>query len=338
MPPTDEPSAARLIAALRALALRVDHVACTTADLPVSSYPEGTRPTSTVTLTGAGTAGSGEHVGWTRAAHARFCAAATAGTPCGRWTLGGWVDELHRLTEEPYARAALEAAAIDLALRQQGHTLFALAACAPRPVRYVTSFDRRADPAAEGRRLRRHAPGVELKVDTDPAWDDAVYAALAALGGVAVLDFKDSGTVADHERAHRRLPAALLEDPLPGAPLPAGWSPAVRARVSFDARVRTAADIATLPVRPAAVNVKPARMGGVLEALHAIAACQAAGIAVYLGGMFEVGAGRRQLQALAALFAPENPNDVAPIGVGETAPVWPARLVVDAHTAGFGAV
>jgi L-alanine-DL-glutamate epimerase-like enolase superfamily enzyme len=333
VPPTDEPSAARLIAALRALPLHVDRVACTTADLPVPSYPEGARPTSTVTLTGAGTAGSGEHVGWTRAAHARFCTDAPAGTPHGRWTLGGWVDELHRLTAEPYARAALEAAALDLALRQQSHTLFTLAACAPRPVRYVVSFDRRADPAAEGHRLRRHAPGVELKVDADPAWADAVYAALAALGRVAVLDFKDSGTVADHERAHRQLPTALLEDPLP-----ASWSPAVRARVSFDARVRTAADIAALPVRPAAVNVKPARMGGVLAALHAIAACQAAGIAVYLGGMFETGPGRRQLQALAALFAPDGPNDVAPIGVGETAPAWPERLVVDARGAGFGAM
>ena len=83
------------------------------------------------------------------------------------------------------------------------------------------------------------------------------------------------------------------------------------------------------------MNVKPARMGGVLEALAAIAACAAAGIPSYLGGMFEVGVGRAQLQTLAALFAPEMPNDVAPIGVGGTPPTWPPRLVLPATGVGF---
>ena len=89
--------------------------------------------------------------------------------------------------------------------------------------------------------------------------------------------------------------------------------------------------------RPAAVNVKPARMGGVLEALACVARCDAAGISVYFGGMFEVGPGRRQLWDLAALLAPDGPNDVAPIAVGEAPAPRPARLVVDAARPGFGA-
>jgi len=46
-----------------------------------------------------------------------------------------------------------------------------------------------------------------------------------------------------------------------------------------------------LPFHPAAVNVKPARMGGVLEALACVARCDAAGVSVYFGGMSGVNYG-----------------------------------------------
>jgi hypothetical protein len=58
---------------------------------------------------------------------------------------------------------------------------------------------------------------------------------------------------------------------------------------------------------------------------------------VYFGGMFEVGCGRRQLWDLAALLAPDGPNDVAPIAAGEAPAPRPARLVVDPTRPGFGA-
>jgi hypothetical protein len=78
-------------------------------------------------------------------------------------------------------------------------------------------------------------------------------------------------------------------------------------------------------------------MGGLLEMLAAATACRARGIAVYVGGMFEVGVGRRQLQALAALLCPDGPNDVASIArTGET-PSRPARIEVDGSAPGFGA-
>ena len=73
-------------------------------------------------------------------------------------------------------------------------------------------------------------------------------------------------------------------------------------------------------------------MGGVLEALACAARCADDGIAVYFGGMFEVGPARAQLAALAALLCPDAPNDVAPL----VDAVRPARLVV-ARTPGFGA-
>jgi L-alanine-DL-glutamate epimerase-like enolase superfamily enzyme len=321
VPPT--PDAAALAAALAALPVTVDTVRATAGPVAVPAYPGGARPSGEVRLGGGGATGRGEHVAWTDADQTRFCETVPALVPRGRFRLGDLAAEIARRTAQPYVRAALEAAAIDLALRQRATSLPALAGIEPRPLRYVVSFDGRPDPLPTARRLLAAAPGTALKIDVDPAWSDEVLTALAALDTVAILDWKGGGTVADHARVHRVLPTALLEDPGPGP-----WPPAVAARVSVDAAVSCAADVAALPFRPAAVNVKPARMGGVLEALGAIATCTAAGIAVYLGGMFEVGVGRAQVQTLAALFAPDAPNDVAPIGIGAAPPAWPPRLVV----------
>lgn len=321
MPPTPDPSA--LLDRLRALPLDVADAACAVRAVPLASYPGGARPSALVTLIGGGTAGHGEHVAWTLADHAALAEALPRLARRGRTQLAAWCDGLAGAT--PYARAALEAAAVDLALRQGRTTLFRLAGAPARSVRYVVSFDRSVDPVAEGHR----APaGVGLKLDVDPGWDDATWAALAASRAVAILDWKGGGTVADHERAHAAMPEAWLEDPAPGE-----WTAGTRARVTLDATILNAGDVARLAWRPAAVNVKPARLGGVFAALATIAACTAAGIPVYLGGMFEVGVGRRQLHALAALFAPDAPNDVAPLG--EPAP-WPARIPVDGDAPGFG--
>jgi L-alanine-DL-glutamate epimerase-like enolase superfamily enzyme len=319
-----------LRAALGALVVTVDEAGADVAAVAVPSYPGGPRPSSVITLRGAGAVGHGEHVAWTEAAHVACRDRTLPRIPRGRWELAAWSDALATAVAGPYERAALEAAAIDLALRQHDLTLFRLAGHAPRPVRYVVSFGQVVDPAAEARR----EGDVELKVDADPAWSDETFDRLAREGRVAVLDWKNGGGRTDHERAHRILPDALIEDPCWDA---APWSNGLTRRLAADAPLTGAEEVHRLPVRPAAANIKPARMGGVLEALAGVAACQSVGIAVYLGGMFEVDVGRRQLQALAALLCPDGPNDVAPIGRAGETPDRPARIHVDADTAGFGA-
>jgi L-alanine-DL-glutamate epimerase-like enolase superfamily enzyme len=319
-----------LRAALGALPVTIEDAESVVGAVAVPSYPDEPRPHSLVTLRGGGVAGRGEHVGWTVAAHVACRDQVLPRVPRGRWRLAAWSAALAGVVPAPYDRAALEAAAIDLALRQQGTGLFGLLHEVPRPVRYVVSFGRVPDPAAEA---RRHG-AVELKVDVDPAWDDATFAALAAAGRIAVLDWKNLGARADHERAHRLLPDALLEDPCWEL---APWSTAVQGRLAADAPLERAADVHRLPVRPVAANLKPARMGGVLEALDAAAACEARGIAVYLGGMFEIDVGRRQLHALAALLCPDAPNDLAPIARAGETPARPARVAVDGEAVGFGA-
>jgi hypothetical protein len=186
---------------------------------------------------------------------------------------------------------------------------------------------------AVARELASGAPG--LKIDVDSHWSDDTYRDLAATGRVHVLDFKRSGTLFDHQRAHTFLPTALLEDPLPGE---LAWQQSLWRHVSLDGPITSVRALEGLATPfPAAVNIKPARMGGVLEAIDAIAWCRGHEIDVYLGGMFEIGAGRRQLLTLAALFSPDGPNDIAPIATRDRPAERPGRLEARADGSGLAA-
>jgi hypothetical protein len=83
-------------------------------------------------------------------------------------------------------------------------------------------------------------------------------------------------------------------------------------RLSFDAPVHSLSDLDHLPLEPRWLNVKPSRFGTVRKLVECIEACEERGIAMYGGGQFELGAGRRQIQKLASVFYPDGPNDVAP--------------------------
>ncbi|HLY38969.1 MAG TPA: hypothetical protein VKU61_13085 [Candidatus Binatia bacterium] len=311
MPRTPDSTVAHALhAALLDLPFVIESAGCSVSEVPLASYPGRARPTSVVRVG----EGRGENVAWSKGAHEDF-RDRVAQLPRGRWRLGAWAATVATRFHDPYERAALEAAAIDLGLRQRGTDLAALVGAEPQPARYVVSFERVSDPVA---RAADESPEIGLKIDVDPDWEHGTLTALGATGRVAVLDFKGAGTATDAERAHDAIPRALVEDP--GGSV---WSPALRRWLSFDAAVTSVAALDELPVRPAAVNLKPARMGGVLEVLACAARCAERDIGVYLGGMFEVGPGRRQLAALAALLCPEAPNDIAPLVSGER----PPRLV-----------
>jgi len=68
------------------------------------------------------------------------------------------------------------------------------------------------------------------------------------------------------------------------------------------------------------LNAKPSRFGFLRELLDFYDYCADRGIGLYGGGMFELGAGRGQIQHLASLFYPDAPNDVAPGGYNEREP------------------
>ncbi|HEX4689035.1 MAG TPA: hypothetical protein VH276_00005, partial [Solirubrobacteraceae bacterium] len=54
--------------------------------------------------------------------------------------------------------------------------------------------------------------------------------------------------------------------------------------------------------------------GSVKALFEAYDFCAERGMGAYGGGQYELGAGRGQIQLLAALFHPDGPNDIAPGG------------------------
>jgi hypothetical protein len=257
--------------------------------------------------------------------------------PTGATTLGELsqaLDGVKLFAGEPrmeassdYRRWALDSAALDLALRQNGLTLGAALGRDYRPVRFVVST--RQDPFA----WLVHAPELELKLDPENDWDRPLMERLAGSGRVRVLDLKAyyRGTPVDvdpdpelYRAVVELFPDAVIED----ASLDDECGDVLRGeegRLSFDAPVHSLSDLLALPVEPGWQNVKPSRFGTTARLLELIEHCDANGIRMYGGGQFELGPGRRQIQALAAVFYPDGPNDVAPAdyNVGDPRPGLP---------------
>ena len=109
-------------------------------------------------------------------------------------------------------------------------------------------------------------------------------------------------------------------------------------RVSYDAPIRSVADLAAVAIPPKTINVKPSRVGRIQPLLELYAHCDANGIRMYGGGMGELGVARGQIELLASLFHPDTPNDVAPTPYNDEHPpdgLPPSPLDALAATTGF---
>jgi L-alanine-DL-glutamate epimerase-like enolase superfamily enzyme len=250
----------------------------------------------------------------------------------GEWTLGSLCSHLASLTlwtEPPqwepmhrYRRWAFESAALDLAVRQAGRPLPELLAREARPLRFVNSLGLGDPPSFDTLQERLSAyPGLHFKVDADARWTPEIVDALAATGAVEIVDFKGRyGLEVDDEAALARMyelvldrfPDALLEDPHELPSIEQVLAPH-SARVSMDAPIHEVADIGELRT----INVKPSRIGSLEELFAIYSHCEDNGIAMYSGGMGELGTGRGQAQLLASMFHPDAPNDIAPSAYNE---------------------
>jgi hypothetical protein len=304
---------------LAGLGVRVDHYELERREL---ALPSGwTRVTTTVLLQGDGETGEGEDVTYGAPDHDHV--------PKGLMLAGTWTleDLSHRLDElalwsgdpeQPssvdYRRWAFESAALDLGLRQARASLVAFVGRPYRPVRFVASTRSEIEPYLE------LYPDLEFKLDAGPDWERPLMQRLASYDRVRVVDLKAyyRGTSVDltpnpelYRAVKECLPGVVIEDPW----LEDGCLEALGGaedRLSFDAPVHSLRDLDDLPVEPRWLNVKPSRFGTVRALLECIEACEERGIAMYGGGQFELGPGRRQIQRLASVFYADGPNDVAP--------------------------
>lgn len=293
------------------------------------------RVTTEVVLRGGGLEGRGEDVTYAAEDHDDYPAELPL---AGEWTLDGFSERVGGLDlfpagppqEEffrPYRRWAFESAALDLALRQAGSSLGEALGRRYSPVRFVlsTRLDIKPWLAVD--------PCLEFKLDPTPEWDERLMREIAATGRVRQLDFKAfyEGSPVDNppDPLQYRLvsevfPDAVLEDPALEGPAREALR-GQEARFSFDAPIHSWADVEATSARVAAacdpecdrfalgrLNIKPSRFGSLRALLDCVERAQAAGMVLYGGGQFELGIGRDQIQALASLFYPDGPNDVAP--------------------------
>jgi hypothetical protein len=280
-----------------------------------------------VHLHGRGDEGLGEDVTWYAEAHGNQPELALAGD----WTLDSFSAALE--IAEPHRRWAYESAALDLALRQAGRSLAQALDREPRPVRFVVSAalgDDGAEPSvAPLRRWLELYPGLRFKLDPASSWDDELVAELAATGTVDTVDLKayyrnpevdPPPDAALYARVAEGFPDAWIEDPA----LTAETEPVLephRERITWDAPIHSVADVEACAYPPRTLNSKPSRFGSLRALCDFYDHCEAHGIALYGGGMFELGPGRGQIQYLASLFHPDAPNDVAPRGFNSREPL-----------------
>ncbi len=299
-----------------------------------------TRATTVVSLHGDGETGRGEDVTYDNDAHDAFLDEPADLPVTGTYTLGEFSELLSGVDlffgEEPgqaifhnYRRWALESAALDLALKQAGTDLAARLDRSYDPVRFVVST-RLEDPPTGDRVLEwlDRNPELEFKLDPTSEWTDEVVERLAATGAVRTLDLKGQyhGTTVDqpadpelYGRVVEGFPEALIEDPeLNGETRP--LFDGEEARVTWDYPIRGVETVEALPWEPEWLNIKPSRFGSVESLLETVDYCRERGIRMFGGGQFELDVGREHIHAMASLFYPDAPNDVAPSAYNDPDP------------------
>jgi L-alanine-DL-glutamate epimerase-like enolase superfamily enzyme len=312
-------------------------------------YGDFTRPSTVIHLHGDGHVGIGEDVVYDVLDHIAHRDAGPVLDLTGPETLGqacALLGELDLFPGAPperepsrhYRRWAYESAMLDLALRQNGLSLWEVVERDPQPLRFVCStrlggFGEGAGKSTTGairKRLDKY-PTLEFKLDPENDWDKALIDEIAGLAPVRVLDLKGHyrGTPVDVETdpelyraVAEAFPDAYLEDPdLEPAAARKALEPHAD-RVTWDAPLHSLADVKEMARK--AINSKPSRFGSLQELLAIYEYCEANGIAVYGGGQGEVECGRGQIQYLASLFHAGTPNDIAPSGYND--PTVPSGL------------
>jgi hypothetical protein len=279
-----------------------------------------------VRLIGGGEEGCGEDI-------TLFMSEAPALALEGEWTIGSFCQHLATIEQwaEPpewemarrWRNWSLESSALDLALRQAGKALHEVLGLAPRPVTFVNSLGL-GDPASSDTILRRldDYPQLRFKLDATPDWTPEIIDALIGTGAVDTVDFKGHygmeiadmpALVSLYDRVLEAFPDALIEDPHDLPEVADLLQPHLN-RVAYDAPIATVADLDATPLEARTFNIKPSRVGRLETLFELYATCEERGLAMYGGGMGELGVARGQIQLLASVFSPDGPNDIAPSG------------------------
>lgn len=249
---------------------------------------------------------------------------------------------LHGIKGHELAKAALETAVLDAELRSYGMPLATYLGAVRERVPAGVSVGIKESvgellDAVEGYLAEGY---VRIKLKIEPGWDlEPVRAVRERFGADLPLqvDANTAYTLADAEHL-RRLDAfglLLIEEPLAENDLyaHARLQQRLATPVCLDESLHNARDTASAIAMDACrvVNVKPARVGGYLEARRVHDVAHAHGVPVWCGGMLETGIGRAPNLALAALPGCTLPGDTSASSRYFAEDITEPFVLVDGH-------
>lgn len=219
------------------------------------------------------------------------------------------------------AKAGLELAVLDAALRAEGRPLGEYLGAVRDRVPSGVSVGIQRDPAALVETVRGYLDEgyVRIKIKIKPGRDVGDTAAVRDEFGAIPLqvDANSAYTLADLETLAEldRFDLLLIEQPLQEDDLVdhATLARHLTTPVCLDESIvslKAATDALALGAA-SVVNIKAGRVGGYLEAVRIHDLCREAGVPVWCGGMLETGIGRAANAALAALSGFTLPGDVS---------------------------
>lgn len=219
------------------------------------------------------------------------------------------------------AKAGLELAVLDAALRAEGRSFAEYAGAVRDRVPSGVSVGIQRDPAALVDTVHGYLDEgyVRIKIKIKPGRDVADTAAVRDAFGTIPLqvDANSAYTMTDADTLAEldRFDLLLIEQPLQEDDLVdhAALARRLKTPVCLDESIvsdKAAADALALG-SASVVNIKAGRVGGYLEAVRIHDRCLDAGVPVWCGGMLETGIGRAANAALAALPGFTLPGDVS---------------------------
>lgn len=228
---------------------------------------------------------------------------------------------LGRVVGHRMAKAGLELAVVDAALRADGRSLAQYLGAVNDRVPSGVSVGIQRDPAALVDAVGGYLDEgyVRIKIKIKPGRDiDDTAAVRAAFGAIPLqVDANSAYTLPDADTLAEldRFDLLLIEQPLQEDDLVdhATLARRLRTPVCLDESIvsdKAAADALALG-SAAILNIKAGRVGGYLEAVAIHDRARAAGIPVWCGGMLETGIGRAANAALAALPGFTLPGDIS---------------------------
>jgi muconate cycloisomerase len=251
--------------------------------------------------------------------------------PAVRGCVPGQIVELHARMDRaikgyPYAKAAVEFAAYDLAGKQCGlpvHRLLGGAIRRKIPVTHSIGLIGFAEAEREAAQVAREGiRTIKVKVGVDPDRDvEMVRRVREAVGpGIALCVDANQGyrTPGEAIRTFRRMEAYDLiyfEQPVEGIARLAEVARAIDAPVMADESAWNAHDVIEIVEKRAAqiVSIYTTKPGGLYRAMEVAAVAQAAGLICNVNGSVETGVGNLANLQLAAAAAPVILSCVVPV-------------------------